>query len=102
MGYGSHLAADACTKSGIPFLYPRKKRYHLLPRSLRFTTGSLAEDVLFVLLTLFALVLLLHTLASYRADDALLGSGFLSIMELIHNRGSLFRWAFIRSSDGHG
>lgn len=25
--YGSHLAADACTKSGIPFLYPRPKRY---------------------------------------------------------------------------
>ncbi len=24
LGYGSHLAADACTKSGIPFFYPRR------------------------------------------------------------------------------
>jgi len=59
LGYASHLAADAATKSGIPLLYPRKKRYHLLPRSLRITTGSLAEEVVFVGLALLTLLLLL-------------------------------------------
>lgn len=59
-GYASHLMADACTKSGIPVFYPRRKRYHLLPRFWRITTGSAAEEVVFVLLALFALALLLH------------------------------------------
>lgn len=75
LGYGSHLAADACTKSGIPFLYPRKKRYQLLPRSLRLTTGSLAEDVLFVCLAVAVLLLLLNTLNSLRAEGALFDFG---------------------------
>lgn len=48
LGYASHLAADACTRSGIPVLYPEPKLYHLLPRSWRFVTGSQAEEVLFV------------------------------------------------------
>jgi inner membrane protein len=51
VGYLSHLAADACTKTGIPALYPRPGRYHLLPRPLRFSTGSLAEEALFAILS---------------------------------------------------
>ncbi len=97
LGYGSHLAADACTRSGIPLLYPRKMRYHLLPRSLRFTTGSMAEDALFVCLALLALLLLLNSLNSYRTDDALLGFGFLSVVELLHNRGLLRHHALVYS-----
>ena len=67
LGYASHLAADASTKSGLPLLYvpwfyPHKKRYHLLPPSLRFTTGSQAEEVLFPLLALLILLLLLSHL----------------------------------------
>ena len=58
LGYGSHLAADACTKSGIPLLHPRKTRYHLLPRSLRLTTGSLAEEALMPLVAVNILFLL--------------------------------------------
>jgi inner membrane protein len=59
LGYSSHLMADACTKSGIPLLYPRQKRYALLPKPWRLTTGSEAEGVLMALLLLPALVLLL-------------------------------------------
>ncbi len=62
LGYASHIAADACTKSGIPLLYPRRKRYHLLPRPLRLTTGSMAEEVIFVALAAFLLLLLLRQL----------------------------------------
>ena len=62
LGYTSHLIADACTKSGIPVFYPHKRRYHLLPRSLRITTGSGAEDVLFALLSVPLLFLLLRHL----------------------------------------
>lgn len=61
-GYASHLAADACTKSGIPFLFPRRRRYHLLPRRWRITTGSAAEDVLFIIIALLVLEFLLRQL----------------------------------------
>ena len=47
LGYATHLAADACTKAGILFLFPRRRRYHLLPRRWRITTDSAAEEVLF-------------------------------------------------------
>jgi len=63
MGYGSHLAADACTRSGIPAWPSRKdRRWHLLPPRLRLTTGSWAEDALTPLLALPVLVLLLRLL----------------------------------------
>lgn len=48
LGYFSHLMADAATKSGVRLLYPSPKRFHLLPPSLRFTTGSLAEEALLI------------------------------------------------------
>ena len=70
LGYGSHLALDAMTRHGIPLLPSRgrdgrwtlKRRRHLLPRSLRFVTGSAAEDVLQAFLFGAALLLLLRNL----------------------------------------
>ncbi len=62
LGYMSHLGADACTKTGIPFLHPRLKRYRLLPRALRLSTASLAEEVLFTLLLLLFVCQLIITL----------------------------------------
>jgi membrane-bound metal-dependent hydrolase YbcI (DUF457 family) len=59
LGFASHLAADACTRSGIPFLPRNDRRYHLLPERLRFVTGSPEEDLLFPLLAVAAMLLLL-------------------------------------------
>ena len=63
LGYASHLATDACTKSGIPMLFPNRKRYHLLPRPLRLTTGSSAEEAVFALLAVLVAGLLLRQLS---------------------------------------
>jgi len=65
LGYAAHLATDACTRAGIPLLYPRMKRFYLLPKSLRIVTGSLAEDVVFALLSLSVLALLLRHLLAF-------------------------------------
>ena len=62
LGYASHLATDALTRSGIPWLYPNPRRFHLLPLRLRLTTGSAEEEILFVLLSLSALLLMLRHL----------------------------------------
>ena len=62
VGYASHLAADACTKSGIPLLYPRKARFHLLPSPLRLSTGSQAEDAVLAVFAMLALMLVLFFL----------------------------------------
>ncbi len=59
LGYASHLVGDACTKSGLPLLYPDPRRLHLLPRPLRLTTGSQAEEALLPLLAVSVLALLL-------------------------------------------
>ena len=59
LGYLSHLLLDACTKSGVPLTWPDPKRVHLLPRQLRCTTGSPAEDGIFIILSLAASGLLL-------------------------------------------
>ena len=71
LGYASHLALDAMTRYGVPLLPVRdqggrwnlKHRRHLLPRSLRFVTGSAAEDVLQATLLSIDLALLLRYLA---------------------------------------
>jgi membrane-bound metal-dependent hydrolase YbcI (DUF457 family) len=60
LGYASHLVADSVTKSGIRFLYPNTKRYHLLPLGWRITTGSQAEDLVAALLLLPVLLLFFH------------------------------------------
>lgn len=59
LGYASHLLGDAATKSGIRLFYPNSTRYYLLPKKLRLTTGSLAEDALIALLGVVAIFLLL-------------------------------------------
>lgn len=61
LGYASHLAADACTKTGIPFL-PGRGKGHLLPQRLRLSTGSAAEDALLPVLAALALLLLLSSM----------------------------------------
>lgn len=63
LGYASHLFCDAATKSGIPLFYPKRRRWHLLPRPLRLTTGSDAEGVPFALFAVLALGLLLSVLS---------------------------------------
>lgn len=60
LGYAAHLAADACTRTGVPLMYPNKRRYHLPPSTLRFTTGSQAEEALLPLLALLVFLFLLH------------------------------------------
>lgn len=67
LGYASHLCADACTKSGIPLLYPRLQRYNLLPQPYRFTTGSFAEETLQPLIAMAVMLLLLTHLGSIGA-----------------------------------
>lgn len=62
LGYASHLAADACTRTGIPFLYPLRRRLFLLPPALRLVTGSVEEEALLPLLAALVLLLLLTTL----------------------------------------
>jgi membrane-bound metal-dependent hydrolase YbcI (DUF457 family) len=47
LGYASHLAGDACTRTGIPLLYPRRTHYHLLPHRTRVVTGSEYEELFF-------------------------------------------------------
>lgn len=64
IGYLSHLIADSSTKTGIPFLYPDRQRYRLLPKPLRFSTGSLAEEVLFAVLAVVFLAALIAALLS--------------------------------------
>ena len=70
LGYGSHLALDAMTRHGVPLLPARGRdgrwgfgrRSHLLPRPLRFVTGSDAENVLQALLFGLDLLLLIRNL----------------------------------------
>jgi inner membrane protein len=62
LGYGSHLAADACTRSGISVQWPDRRRFYILPPSLRVTTGSRAEDLFFVIAAFAALFLMLRHL----------------------------------------
>ena len=54
LGYASHLAADACTPSGIPLFMPLRHlvratptttTFHLLPRRMRVRTGTLVDTL---------------------------------------------------------
>jgi inner membrane protein len=64
LGYASHILADAATKSGVRLLYPNPRRFHLLPPPWRFTTGSMAEDVLTAPLSVIVILLLLTQLTA--------------------------------------
>jgi membrane-bound metal-dependent hydrolase YbcI (DUF457 family) len=60
-GYGSHLAADAMTKTGIRLLYSQPERFYLLPAKWRITTGSSTEEALLLPLALSVTTLLLQS-----------------------------------------
>ncbi len=62
LGYASHLLLDAMTKTGIPLLYPNRRRFHLLPKGWRVITGSMEEDLCFGLLTAASLFVLFFLL----------------------------------------
>lgn len=52
IGYGAHLAADACTPSGVPVWSPfSRRRQWLLPARARIRTGSPREYLGLVVLT---------------------------------------------------
>lgn len=68
LGYGSHLVGDACTRHGILLFFPDRRRVHLLPKPLRLSTGSLAEEALFVMLEVLSLALLLRHLLLFAQE----------------------------------
>lgn len=55
VGYGAHLLADMCTRSGLEV---GQRRVHLLPRPLRVRTGATSERIfqLLVLLSIGAYI----------------------------------------------
>jgi membrane-bound metal-dependent hydrolase YbcI (DUF457 family) len=57
-GYLSHLALVAYTVHGIPLLYPSRRRFHVMPPSLRIATGSPQEEISFALLASAAFAVL--------------------------------------------
>lgn len=64
LGYASHLAGDACTRSGIPLLYPKRERFHLFAQRWRVITGSEHEQLAFAVFALGAITSLLERLVS--------------------------------------
>lgn len=63
LGYASHLAGDACTRTGIPG-WPNRpdRKIFLLPPRFRLVTGSPAEERM---VPLFAVAVLLLLLSHY-------------------------------------
>jgi membrane-bound metal-dependent hydrolase YbcI (DUF457 family) len=52
IGYGTHVAADACTPAGVPAWAPLSRRHTwLLPARARIRTGSPREYLILTLLT---------------------------------------------------
>lgn len=65
LGYGAHIAADACTPSGVPLLAPLTgRRWWLLPRRGRIPTGSLRELAVAALLAAGAVTTAVISLSS--------------------------------------
>ncbi len=66
LGYLSHLLGDACTKSGVPLFWQigalQQRSVRLLPSGYRLTTGSQAEEMVFVVSGALALALALRHL----------------------------------------
>ena len=65
LGYAGHIIADAATVRGVPLLWPRPGRFHLLPRSLRVRTGGTAENVVLIGLCLGLLPIIPLWLAKF-------------------------------------
>ncbi len=63
LGYLSHLLLDACTRSGVPLLWPERRKLWVLPPRLRLVTGSMAEEIAFLLLATIGTGFLLTQLA---------------------------------------
>lgn len=63
LGYASHLAGDASTRTGIP-AWPNHpyKRWWLVPRPIRLITGSPEEEIVFALAAVATLLLVLSRL----------------------------------------
>jgi len=60
LGCATHLAGDCLTRCGCPLAWPATMReFHLLPRPLRFTTGTWPERWIVAPLLLAALALLM-------------------------------------------
>jgi membrane-bound metal-dependent hydrolase YbcI (DUF457 family) len=59
LGASTHIAGDMLTRCGCPLLWPVSMRdYHMLPRSMRFTTGNAAEHLIVTPVLLAALAFL--------------------------------------------
>ncbi len=56
LGWISHILLDAMTPMGVPFKpFSSKPRFHLLPKNLRITTGSIVEYFLtFIMISLLS------------------------------------------------
>ncbi len=48
LGYASHPLIDGFNFPGVQYLYPWKRRLHLVPKFLRFRVKSLPDELLFV------------------------------------------------------
>ena len=65
LGALSHLGLDLLTESGLAVLGPfTNHRFHLLPRGYRLVRGSLAEDVLSLVLSVIAAGLLFWSISA--------------------------------------
>jgi membrane-bound metal-dependent hydrolase YbcI (DUF457 family) len=66
IGYVGHLVADSLTKVPVPWPWPfSKKRYFLLPKPMRLTTGSFTETTLLRPLFVAALIVLIGWHVAY-------------------------------------
>lgn len=63
LGFLSHLLSDMFTKSGIEILYPWKKNFRFLPRSIAIRSNSFLDQVLFVV---FGLIFMLWFWSYYK------------------------------------
>jgi inner membrane protein len=86
LGYASHLAADACTRQGIPLLYPKKAFHHLLHRMFHLTYQHTITQEIHRSRIGYARHLLLHS--SMNANEIARACGF--------RNANYFRYLFRR------
>lgn len=48
LGYASHPIIDGLNFPGVQYLYPYKRRLHLVPKFMRFRVNSFPDELLFV------------------------------------------------------
>jgi inner membrane protein len=55
-GYLLHVLTDGMTRTGVPLLWPfTQRRLHVLPSSIRITTGKVADTVIYLLMLIFVI-----------------------------------------------